>query len=133
MKIVRANKQQLAIEILTVLSTVFGAWVVTSYLIIRTVGIEYTGSTFLYLKLSVLGAWYVIPAILISIAIPSESKFRLLALSTIITTLLLVTAGMEVNSELNLTTRILAWLEMTADKIIVIPIFAIVGHFLRKD
>ena len=127
-------KQKRSIELLTVLCTVFGAWVTNSYLVIYTMGTVYSGYEFLLIEILVLSTWYVIPALLFAMAHPSPSKSLLLILGTFIAILLLATSQIHVvlNPDLGWHTLAFDWLRIAAHFLVVIPVFGIVGYLFEK-
>lgn len=95
-------------------------------------GRTYEVQQMVYLDLMVFCGWYSVVGLLISIAHPKPSKFRLLIIGVLVATVLILSSQGWIDPSIDLISRINSWLIGYANYILVIPVFFLVGMFSEK-
>jgi hypothetical protein len=124
--------KQYSIELLGVLATVFGSFFMNTVILNIAGGRTYEGYQMVYLDLMVFYAWYTVVGLLISIAHPKPSKFRLLIIGVLVATVLILSSQGWIDPSIGVLSKINSWLIGYAQYIVVIPVFFVVGVFTEK-
>lgn len=85
-----------------------------------------------YLDLMVFCAWYTVVGLLISIAHPKPSKYRLLIIGVLVATVLLLSSHGWIDPSIDFLSRVSTWLIAYAQYLVVIPVFFAIGMFTEK-
>jgi predicted neutral ceramidase superfamily lipid hydrolase len=115
--------KQYSIELLGVLATVFGAFFMNAIILNIDGGRTYEGYQMVYFELMVFCAWYTVVCLLISIAHPKPSKFRLLIIGVLVATVLILSSQGWIDPSIYFLSRINSWFIGYAQYIVVIPVF----------
>jgi len=124
--------KQHSIELLGILAAVFGAFFMNTVILNIAGGFTYERYQIVYFDLVVFCAWYTVVGLLISIAHPKPSKFRLLLIGVLVATVLILSSQGWIDPSIDLVSRINSWLIVYAHYIVVIPVFFVVGMFTER-
>jgi cell shape-determining protein MreC len=85
-----------------------------------------------YLSLMAFCAWYTVVGLLVSIAHPKPSNFRLFIISVLVATVLILSSQGWNDSSIDVLNRTNSWLMGYAQYIVVVPVFFVIGVFTEK-
>jgi uncharacterized membrane protein len=85
-----------------------------------------------YLDLMVFCAWYTVVGFLVSLSPPKPSNFRLIKISVLVATVLILSSQGWNDPSIDVLNRTNSWLIGYAQYIVVIPVFFVIGVFSEK-